>query len=466
MSQMKMGDNRKIEGAVDSISNLPDEILQQHILCFIPTKISISTSLLSRRWRHVWCEVHSISLDVDTLTAASVNETLNRYAAPKTKNFHLRIKPITENKPYIDRWIKWAMSHNVESLSLDLCFSHFKYELPDFFFNSSSVKQLKINLQFYHMIVLQPECTISWTSLQKLSLTSCSLSNESMAKILSGCPVLENLTFDYWNELNVLDLSKSLRLRTLELQRDEWYQGPRQIVAPHIHCLRLHDSGLSCTLVDVSSLAEANLEISCVSDRYTDRIYDLETMGLKMLEKLHNVEKLTFGGNFIQLLSLAEIRGPVPILWGGAPFPILKVKALTLDINICQYVIPGIERLLQNSPDLEKLKVRGRTRFQVPEEFAGNYLKLRGFNVNKCWRSKDGVSWNKCCEDLKSEHVSSLVELVLKNTEKLDKMVVLLDERYLNFKIEDVVVPTLPRNKSVNVVLSNTKLMGSDSEEW
>ncbi|CAH8302096.1 unnamed protein product [Eruca vesicaria subsp. sativa] len=310
--------------------------------------------------------------------------------------------------------------------------------------------------------MIVPECTISWTSLQKLSLTCCSISTGSMAKILSGCPVLENLTLDYWDELNVLDLSKSLRLRTLE-QSNEWSPVRRQIVAPHIHCLSLYDSELSCTLVDVSSLAEANLEISYVQD-CNSYITFLQAKGLKMLKKLHNVEKLTFGGNFIQLLSLAEIRGLVPIHCGGVPFPILKVKALTLDIKMCQYVIPGIERLLQISPDLETLTVRGRTNFQVPEEFAGNYLKSQGFNVSKCWRSKDGASWNKYCEDLKAEHVSSLVELVLKNTEKLNKMVVLLDERYLNFKIEDVVIPTLRNNKNVSVVLSNTKLMAL--EKW
>ncbi|CAH8337567.1 unnamed protein product [Eruca vesicaria subsp. sativa] len=303
MSHMKMGDNRKIEGAVGSISNLPDEILQQHILCFIPTKLAISTSILSRRWRHVWCEVPSLSLDLCKLTAASVNKTLTRYTASKTKSFHLRIKPITENKPYIDRWSKWAMSHNVESLSLDICNSHITYVFHNFFWNSSSVKQLNLNLEFSHKIV-PLECTVSWTSLQKLSLNCCSLSNGSMAKILSGCPVLENLTFDYWDKLNVLDLRKSLRLRTLEVQRNEWSLAPKQIVAPHIHCLRLHDSELSCTLVDVASLAEANLEISCVSDwSYTEYTYVLQTMGVKMLEKLHNVEKLAFGGNFIQSVS-------------------------------------------------------------------------------------------------------------------------------------------------------------------
>ena len=94
MSQRKMADHKKIEGAVDSISNLPDVILQ-HILCYIPTKLAISTSLLSRRWRHVWCDIPSLSLYVNTLTAASANETLTRYTAPNMKSFHpiLRIYP-------------------------------------------------------------------------------------------------------------------------------------------------------------------------------------------------------------------------------------------------------------------------------------------------------------------------------------------------------------------------------------
>ncbi|KAF2546623.1 hypothetical protein F2Q70_00023091 [Brassica cretica] len=71
MSQMKMADDKIIEGDVDLISTLPDVILQD-ILCFIPTKLAITTSLLSRRWRHVWCDMPCISLDVDTLTAASI----------------------------------------------------------------------------------------------------------------------------------------------------------------------------------------------------------------------------------------------------------------------------------------------------------------------------------------------------------------------------------------------------------
>ncbi|KAF3585731.1 hypothetical protein F2Q69_00031171 [Brassica cretica] len=419
---------QKIEGAEDLISNLPDVILQ-HILCFVPTtKDAISTSLLSRRWRYVWCEVPSLSLDVGTLTtAASVNEALTRYTAPKTKSFQLTIKYVMKNIPYMDTWIKFAMSHNVENLSLNFLHYYGGYKLLDFFYNSSSVKQLNIKLSGYNHTIVPAECTVSWTSLRNLSLTCCSLPDESMAKILSGCPILENLSLnflrrrhhydykqlpdffyntsiccivvfvasfaittsllsrrwkhvwceipslsldatiltaasvnrtlshytapktkrfhlktyrreytphinrwikfamshnvenlslDFWvnsypyklpdffynsssfkqlningctlsdeslakiltgcpilenltlchcSELRVLDLRKSLRLRTLQIRRNMSVPGPTQIVAPHIHSLRLLNSQLSCTFVDVASLTEAKLDICYVS---------------------------------------------------------------------------------------------------------------------------------------------------------------------------------------------------------
>ncbi|CAG7877244.1 unnamed protein product, partial [Brassica rapa] len=97
----------------------------------------------------------------------------------------------------------------------------------------------------------------------------------------------------------------------------------------------------------------------------------------------------------------------------------LKVKSLILDTVIYQYVIPGIQRLLQNSPDLEKLIIRGRTCSTIPEEHLDQYLKSLSLNPDQCWRSKDGFSLNNSCWNLQSK--------------KLDKRVVLSGERYLKF---------------------------------
>ncbi|CAF2100682.1 unnamed protein product, partial [Brassica napus] len=277
------------------------EILQQ-ILCFIPIKVAIKTSLLSKRWRHVWCDIPSLTLDVDSLTAASVTETLTHYTAPKTKIFFLKATK-REDIPHIDQWIKCAMSHNVENLSLDFPRPYYEeykpfldlgnsfcegYKLPGFFYNSSSFKQLNIKLSLFGTMV--SKCSVSWTSLQKLSLSRFRLSDESMAKILSGCPVLENLTLYHI------------------LKRNGWVQGLTQIVAPHVHCLKLLNSQLPCTLVDVSSLTEAKLDICHVSMNPHLTADFLQVMALKMLEKFQNAEKLSFGGNFILVLKfLAHI---------------------------------------------------------------------------------------------------------------------------------------------------------------
>lgn len=146
----------------------------------------------------------------------------------------------------------------LENLSLNFLRRrhHYDYkQLPDFFCNTSSFKRLNITSCCYNHTIVPPECTVSWTSLHKLSLRFCTLFDESMAKILSGCPVLEYLKLYHCGELNVLDLSQSPRLRTLEVIRNMTVRGPRQIVAPHIHCLRLYDPQLSSsTLVDVASV--------------------------------------------------------------------------------------------------------------------------------------------------------------------------------------------------------------------
>ncbi|CAA7030735.1 unnamed protein product [Microthlaspi erraticum] len=179
--------------------------------------------------------------------------------------------------------------------------------------------------------------------------------------ILSGCPILEFLKLDYCDDdLRVLDLRNSLRLRTLEVIRPFFSGHPSQvqIVAPHVRCLKLENSLSLCTLVDLSSLAEAKLYNS--SHRLQSNIHDplgvtVQKMA-EMFEKLKNVEKLTFGSNFLKNLSLPELR--------SVPFPMFKIKALTLETLFAEdgYVIPAaIEKLLQHSPDLKKLTLNTRT---------------------------------------------------------------------------------------------------------
>ncbi|KAG7553906.1 F-box-like domain superfamily [Arabidopsis suecica] len=328
--ELMTGDS--IAGA-DFISALPDAILHL-IFSRFPTKFVIRTSVLSKRWRHVWSDTPSLSIDCREADPNSLIKTLANHSAPRITSFDLCISSKAHD---INRLIEFAISRNTEKLSLD--FRDGNYNFPEFFYTNSSLNQLVVDSGALVTTIHH----VSWTSLRDLSLSFCKLSDESLAMIISGSPLLESLTLHHCDKLGILDLSKSLKLKRLDLDN----QGPTQILAPHIHCLRLRHSQSQCGLVDVSSLTEAYLNIYCTSF-YHFKSDLLQVYVLNMLEKLHNVENLTFGAAFLQMLSLAEIC--------DIPFPMLKVEVLTLETMIVPSVIPGIAKLLQNSPGLKMLK--------------------------------------------------------------------------------------------------------------
>ncbi|VYS48598.1 unnamed protein product [Arabidopsis thaliana] len=325
---------------VDSISSLPDVILQEN-LSLIPTKFAIRTSVLSKRWRHVWSETPSLDFDdCYKLDVDFIDKTLALYRARKIMTFDLWISNGI-NLPYIDGWIKFAMSRNVENLFLSFDFR--LYDVPDYLYINSSVKQL------------------------------------SIAKILSGCPIIESLTLHFCDQLRVLDLTKSPSLKILEIHGSIW----------------------------------AKVDICFCSLKEIKANFLLDTV-LKCLYKLQNVDKLTFGANFLK--------------GRGAPFPMFKAKALTLETTISKYVIP------------------------VQGEYDPTYLRC--MKLDHCSIFAKISRWN-----VESKHVASFMELMIKTTKKLEKMVVrlesYLDERGFEELLE--MVPMLSRNNNVSIVLSSTK---------
>ncbi|KAG7553888.1 Leucine-rich repeat 2 [Arabidopsis suecica] len=442
---------RKIDGA-DFINSMPDDILN-HILSFIPTDLAMRTSVLSKRWRHVWYETPCLDINVCRLKDGATNQTLTSYTAPKITSFKLLTSLDHNTAPEIDSWIEFAISRNVQNLSVFIRdFKYRKtYSFPVFFYLSSSLKQLTVTLDFCDMI---PTCIVSWESLRNLSLRSCRISDESIHNILSGCPILESLTLDACSLLERLELSKAPSLKRLDINREYRHTGPIAIVAPHIHYLRLTYSSTPSTLVDVSSLIEANLNIisSLLSPLTADRY---QTMALEMLAKSHNVKRLTVGETLLQILSLAELR--------GVPFPTLKVQTLIVKTEFVRSVIPGISRLLQNSPGLKKLTLHT---MQQSHDIMDMH-RLKGLYPDQCWRSKCEVFPTSKeiyemlgCNDATSKLVASFSELVLRNAKTLEMMVVWLGGSYFNdaqwFEELLQMVETLSHDNNVSILLKRS----------
>ncbi|KAG7574271.1 F-box-like domain superfamily [Arabidopsis suecica] len=440
---------------VDSISDMPDVILQT-ILSSLPIKFAIRTTTLSKRWRHVWCETPSLNLCGIYLSwTDSINETLARYKARKMMSFHLCLHEHNDS-PYIESWIEFAKSRNVENMTLDLGSSHSSlYTMSHSFYINSSVKKLTLRLVFHDKII--PSSSVSWTSLKELFLLECNLydNGSPIPKILSGCPVLESLTLHmcFCRNLKVLDLSKSLRLTRLVIINDWWVPGQiHHIVAPHLHNLSLTvPPYLPCNLVDVSSLTEARLDIGF----YSLQSFDADFLRLflqNIIEKLQNVEKLTFGENFIKVFSLAELL--------HVPLPLFKFKALTLNTMISQYAIPGIVKLLQSSRELKKLTVHIKDEgLVIPDNVFDSYLRRHGSKTDKTWSSEAKVFKNILRKNVESTHMASFMELVLKNTKTLENMVVRFGSYLEDRKFEELLemVQMLSHdNNNVSIVLGST----------
>ncbi|XP_010490741.1 PREDICTED: putative F-box/LRR-repeat protein At5g02700 [Camelina sativa] len=442
----------RIKHGADFINSMPDEILH-HILSFIPTELAMTTCVLSRRWRHVWCETPCLDIDDKRhkdKACRSINHTLTSYTAPKINSFNLLLRLLHNTSPEVDSWIEFAISRNVAKLSVSIVdFTYSKtYSFPDIFYLSSSLKQLTVKLSNFDMI---PRCIVSWKSLRTLSLFYCRLPDESIDNILSGCPILESLKLVRCSSLERLDLSKSPSLRRLEINCPK---GPVVIVAPHIHYLKLEYFDRSSTLVNVTSLAEADLKIiSVILHPSNADLY--QTMALEMVAKSHNVERLTLGGTLFQILSLAEVR--------GAPFPTLKVQTLTVKTELVRSIIPGILRLLQNSPGLKKLTLHTMPCYNIMDMH-----HLKGLIPDQYrWRSTCEVFPTSKeiykmfgCNDATSKLLASFIELVVRNAKTLERMVIWLEGSYFNdaqwFEEMLQMVETISHNNNVSIVLKRS----------
>ncbi|XP_010452160.1 PREDICTED: F-box/LRR-repeat protein At5g02910-like [Camelina sativa] len=379
-----------IAGGMDLISALPDAILHI-ILSHFPTKFVIRTSVLSKRWKHVWSDTPTLSIDCSEADPDSLNRTLANYSAPRITSFDLRV---SRKAQYIITLVEFAVSRNTEKLSLDfrddcVCF----YSFPGSFYASSSLNQLVVDSGVFDTV------HVSWTSLKDLSLSFCKISDETLAKIVSGSPLLESLTLHHCDEIGNLDLSELMKLKRLDIDNE----GPTQIVAPHIHCLRVRHSHRKCSLVDVSSLTEAYLNIYS-SNCYYFKADFVQVYVLNMLEKLQNVKNLAFGAAFLQMLSLAEFC--------DIPFPMLKVEVLTLETMIVPSVIPGIAKLLQNSPGVKFLKLDLVNSKMISDWDLNYYLDLKGLDQNQCWIPKD-LDFST---SLEPKLMTSFMEFLLENT--------------------------------------------------
>ncbi|XP_075665777.1 F-box/LRR-repeat protein At3g26922-like [Castanea sativa] len=310
----------------DRISDLP-ECLLIHILSFLPTQTAMATSILSKRWKHVW--THVPVLDVESENLDSVQSVFDQHKAPYLQCCSLTYKFCSCCYRLVLRWINNLASRKVEQLDLEMHTDGHKshkscLELPHRVFSCSTLVFLSLR-----GVRIDPPSSFQLPCLKKLDLYQVFYESDPFVRLLSGCPVLEDLSFDR-------DFS----------DKDSEVHYLVEINAPALEYFSF-DGHLSdfVFLEKLDNLVRAEVNICTFEPKdheeeecYVDRVF-------KLLAALYNVKFLSFFTGHSECLS------------NGSTYPSQFQNLLRLDFKVNTWNWHVLQDLLKNSPNLEVLDV-------------------------------------------------------------------------------------------------------------
>ncbi|KAJ0250585.1 FBD domain-containing protein [Hirschfeldia incana] len=190
---------------MDKISGLPDELLVK-IITLVPTKVAVSTSILSKRWKFLWMfctKLEYTDRDKDTYDDRPkprlwefVDKNLPLHRAPVIESFRLHSSNGGGKPEDFKRWIEFAVSRCVRELVIYHYFDDGINLLPNRFYTCKSLVYLK--LSFVALIdVPSTGCFLPSLKTLKLKYVSYPKEASSLQQLLSACPVLEELLMDF-----------------------------------------------------------------------------------------------------------------------------------------------------------------------------------------------------------------------------------------------------------------------------
>jgi len=177
---------------MDRISNLPDELLC-HILSFLPTKFAFKTSVLSKRWTPLCKLLTSLIFDDKSVYGEHallhfcrlVNKVMLSHKL--IKKLHLKCGSVHWNSLKFHHWIENAKQRPLENLHVSSNLQLIISGQSIFIFPTLVVLKLS-------MIKVDDNISVDLPSLKTLYLDHVHFKNkENFGKLLSGCPVLEDL---------------------------------------------------------------------------------------------------------------------------------------------------------------------------------------------------------------------------------------------------------------------------------
>ncbi|XP_020877313.1 F-box/FBD/LRR-repeat protein At5g56420-like [Arabidopsis lyrata subsp. lyrata] len=188
--------------------------------------------------------------------------TLLYHKAPVLETFHLNVAS-DRLALEVDLWIRIAVERFVRDLKISFNYDHGLIRLPSSFFRCETLETLEL----HRVVLLEVPSRFSFRSLRTLRLRSVKYSDEELfCRIISCCPVLEDLDVESCNNDNVATFTVNVpSLRSLTVRNSLLECRPdNHLFVIHSHSLKLLSILDYCGEVSIignmPELVEANLQ--------------------------------------------------------------------------------------------------------------------------------------------------------------------------------------------------------------
>uniref|UniRef100_A0A1J3GFP9 FBD-associated F-box protein n=1 Tax=Noccaea caerulescens TaxID=107243 RepID=A0A1J3GFP9_NOCCA len=363
---------------MDRISALSDELLLK-IISLLTTREAVFTSTLSKRWECVWKYLPKLDFTCELSHRPALMGFLNRnlplHRAPVIESFRLYIALERTKHEDVRMWLVIALFRSLRELDIsyhdvsDYNGPRRRDILPSSLYVCKSLVVLKLEGQILLDVPLRLVCLPSLKTLKLKKVTS--LDGESLGRLLSICPVLENLSVVFFigRDYDVVNMGNVI-VRLLSLQRLTLLMDHRckldrlEIDAPSLKYLKLVDlngGSESCLIENMPVLEEAYVDV-----RYDDMESLIGT--ITYVKRLTICSRALYGDGFV--FSQLE------------------------DLKLCDCSVGAsmlLSRLLIDSPNLRALNI-----FQMKKHYDTDMdLWNQPSHVPACFESSlQSFSWS------------------------------------------------------------------------
>ncbi|KAJ3702904.1 hypothetical protein LUZ61_006609 [Rhynchospora tenuis] len=345
-----------ISHSFPDLSTLPEPVLV-HILSFMDIKEAVQTCILSKPWRKLWTLIPSLNLvnfrfnGTDAAFVQFVTSMLYFRGASKLDTFSLNWRASQHVADYDNcqihvgvttSWIYSVLCCKPLVISLELIkFDYMK--LPDALFTCASLEQLELTVCSYSNAntALGPKY-VNLPNLKKLMLGAVTLNDPVMQGILSGCPLLEELSLSYCI-VNFSEMKSDMLSRlTIKKCRGSTLV---EIFMPSLISLHLKNHCMKVTKLSLKNTPSL-VKVFVFYDSYHEKcFFDAE---FEFFKCLTTVTDLEFYGSGVKNL-LEKMIPNCPIFH--------NIKKLTFGQWGTNEKLDVLCRLLQHTPNLEKLTI-------------------------------------------------------------------------------------------------------------